>query len=719
MDSYLSGEQSGLNKKIVAVPLLVLMSFAVALTPSDHVFGQNQNLGVTIYQVSPAGSNVSNGTSTLTGPVGYALNLQGTIYTSNGAYQVIFANQVVASGTSNGYYVNANFSVPEIPSGTYALRLRDVPVNVNSTEDDFQVTTVYSINAVPSQVQEGSSVVFNVAVTGGNPTVAYNANVSVVLPSPLNTEYSKIVSLGTPNQKGTVNAQVTYPDSSFQPNGSLTDYAGLYTIYFNQSVSLAQNQFSVGFLDSTTYHRGQTVTIRATGYQPNQAATLSITSVANGATLDSESLTASDAGVISTTWVVSSNAAIGDNTVKISPQGTQKSIQDSQTFSIIGYAIKIKTVNLANEIVPQIRVQALDESTNTAYNSTSGADGIANLNLETGTQFLTAFWNGVDVGETNITVTGDGTFSLQCQLTDLKIIVQNENGILVPFVNLTVTYRYQPSSGGSSQIGNVSGQTDPSGSFTLDSALTGISYTINAALYNRVFNSANNTVNNLPAQAVSEVVIICPTEALTINVVGYDQAAIPGARIELVELTSGLFYTASTDSSGSVTSQVTFGMYRVRIYKDNILINETNIEAFSESQKQIRCTLYGIQVSVSVVDFFGRPIPNANVTLNGPETERFSAVTQGDGTVTFSNVIGGDMQIVAFAPGAQNGYQAVTLTVNQPTSVQIKIDRYIALGSLLIQTSSLIAIAVILVAVILFAAVEIYRRKRVKHTIES
>ncbi len=186
------------------------MSFAVALTPSDHVFGQNTNLGVSILQVSPAGSYISNGTSTLTGPVGYALNLQGTIYTSNGAYQVIFANQVVASGTSEGYYVNANFSVPEVPSGTYALRLRDVPANVNSTEDDFQVTIVYSINAVPSQVQEGGSVVFNVAVTGGDPGTAYNANVSVTLPSPLNTEYSKILSLGATSQKGTANAQVTF-----------------------------------------------------------------------------------------------------------------------------------------------------------------------------------------------------------------------------------------------------------------------------------------------------------------------------------------------------------------------------------------------------------------------------------------------------------------------------------------------------------------------------
>jgi hypothetical protein len=143
------------------------------------------------------------------------------------------------------------------------------------------------------------------------------------------------------------------------------------------------------------------------------------------------------------------------------------------------------------------------------------------------------------------------------------------------------------------------------------------------------------------------------------------------------------------------------------------------VEVFSESQKQIRCTLYGIQVSVSVVDLFGQPIPNANVTLNGPETEKLSAMTQGDGTATFSNVIGGDMQIVAFASGVENSYQALAITVDQPTSVQIKIDKYIALGPLLIPASSLLTIAIILIAILLFAIVEIYRRRRVKPVSES
>ena len=105
-----------------------------------------------------------------------------------------------------------------------------------------------------------------------------------MLPSPLGTAYSKMVSLGTANAKGTASAQVTFPDSSFQPSGSLTDYAGTYTAYFNQSTSIAQNTFTVNFIDSTTYHRGQTVNIRATGYQPNEPATITITSVNSGST---------------------------------------------------------------------------------------------------------------------------------------------------------------------------------------------------------------------------------------------------------------------------------------------------------------------------------------------------------------------------------------------------------------------------------------------------
>ncbi len=697
------------------------MFLTVAFTPLAAVLGQSSNsLGVEILQVAPiSSSSIVTGQSQYNGTAGQAFNLEGTIYNSNSSYQVLIGSDVVASGTSSGYLVDANFSVPYLSAGSYDMTLIDVALGVNSTgttPESFEVLTGYYISAVPSQAQEGSNMAITVTVTGGAASTDYGADVTVVDPS--NTTYSQTVSMGTINQEGVATAQVTYPGASFQPNGT-TDYAGTYNIYFNQSTGLAQNQFTVGFLDSTTYHRGDTVTIGATGYQASQTATLTITNSTGGLAAPTQTRTASATGIINSTWLVPPNAVIGTYTVTITPQGIQKVVPDIENFTIPGYSVTIETVNLANELVSQIQINALDQASGVTYNETSGSNGAATFNLESGIYPLTAFWNGVNVGASSITVTGNATFTLQCQLTNIQIIVQNENGSPMPFVNLAILYQYQPSNGGASQLGNVTGQTYTNGSYTLASALTGITYTINASLYGQVFNSENNTFSNIPAQPVYQIVITCPNEALTLNVVGYNRAPISGASIDLVELTSGLFYTATTDSSGSAASQVSFGMYKLQIYEDNIMINETTIAVFGATQQEIVCSLYGIQVSVSVIDFFGQPISNANVTLNGPSTERLSAMTNGAGTATFNNVVGGNMQIVAFPQGAQSSYQAVTQTIDNPMTVKIQIDRYFVLGSLLIPVSSLIAIIIIVIAIVLFATVEIYRRRKVKQSPES
>lgn len=695
------------------------MSLGVIITPIIMVFGQNTSLGVQILQVVPASKvNIyAAGQSQYNGTVGLAMNLQGTIYTSNGTYNVIIANDVVASGTSNGYYVNTNFTVPQLPSGGYNLILEDIKANnLNSTgmtPETFTILTSYTITPVPSYIEEGNSVTLDVSVEGSSANTAYAANVTVALPSPLTEAYSTVLSLGTANSLGTASSQVTFPSSIFQPSTSTipvanaTNYAGSYTAYFNQSEGSAS--FSVGFLDSTTYHRGQTVTVHAIGYAPGQTATLAVTSSSSSSPLiPSTTLTASSDGVISTTFTVPSDAAIGNYNVTITTtSGNPKLLPDEQSFSVPGYPIKVTTLNLAGEIVSGIVVQAQDQSTSQSYKSTSNYNGAASLSLELGVYSLTALWNGFKVGEANITVTGAGSFNLQCSLTNLVIVVENENGTALPFVNLEITYTY-----GSSQTGNTSGQTGPTGTFTLNSTLTGISYTIEASVYNQVFNTNNETVSSLPAVAFSKVVIICPTETLSFNVVGYTNTPISGARMEFVELTNGLFYTASTDSAGSATAPVTFGIYRLQIYQNSILLNETTVQAFSSSQYNIRCTLYDIQVSVSVVDYFGQPISNANVTVNGPSSERLSAMTIGDGTATFTGVIGGNLQIVAFAPGAKNNYQAVSLLVDRPTTVQIKMAGYIALGSLLIPTSALLTLIIVIVAVILLVIVEIYRRRK-------
>jgi hypothetical protein len=280
----------------------------------------------------------------------------------------------------------------------------------------------------------------------------------------------------------------------------------------------------------------------------------------------------------------------------------------------------------------------------------------------------------------------------------------------MPFVDLSVSYQYQSTSG--SKTGNAVGQTGISGSFTLNSTLPGATYKIDASVYNQIFNADNNTLSNLPGQATSEVSIICPDESITISVFGYNQQGIPNARIELVELSNGLFYSATTDNNGVGAANVTFGIYRARIFKDNSLINETTVQVFGAGQKQIRATLYGIDLSVSVIDFFGSPISNAEVTINGPQ--QLSDKTQNDGKVIFNGIIGGNMQIIAQVSGISDAYQAVTLNVDQTSSVQVKMEKYIALGSIIIQSSSLITILIIVSAIILFVLVEVIRRRKNK-----
>lgn len=686
--------------KGIAVSILVLIAAAAVVLPFE-VSGQNTNLGITILQLTPTG----------TAPIGSSVNVQGTLYTANGSFQLILGTTVVKSGVADGFYVNDNFTVPDLPSGTYPLTLKDVAVSSSSNPQEFTITTGYSITAVPASVQEGNSVTLNVAVKGGQQGTSYSANIVVSLPNSATT-YSKTVTLGTPNDQGTASMQINFPDASFQPAGALTDYAGSYSVSFNQS--LATTKFDVNILDSNTYHKGQTVNIRATGYQPDQTATITVIS-STGQTLQSTEVTASSAGIISSSWVVSSAASIGNYTVRINPSGTQKAIADQQTFSVIGYSVKVITNNLAGEIVPSITLQAEDANTQAVYSATSGPDGTANLKLETGTNVLTAFWNTVNVGQTNITVSGDQTFSMTCQLTNLKINTKNAQGIDMPFVNLNITYNYQSPSG--SKTGSATGQTGPSGSFTLNSVLPGGTYTIDASVYSQIFNAGNNTASNLPSIATSQVSIICPDESVAFNVIGYNQQGIPNARLELVELSNGLFYSATTDSNGATTIKATFGMYRARLFKDNFLINETNIQVFSSGQKQIRANLYGIDLSVSVVDFFGSPISNVQVTINGQQ--QLSESTQNNGKATFNDIVGGNMQIIAQASGTPNAYQAITVNVNQPSTVQIRMDKYVALGSLLIQASSLITILIILLAIILFALIEVVRRRRLKPTLTS
>jgi len=382
-----------------------------------------------------------------------------------------------------------------------------------------------------------------------------------------------------------------------------------------------------------------------------------------------------------------------------------------QNFTIPGYSIVINTQNLAGGSVQQIQVQALDQASNTMYTNTSATDGTAGFNLEKGTVVLDGYWNNVSVGESTVSITGDASLNFNCKLTTIKVSVENKDGISISLVNLEITYQYTTTLGNTVQTGNYSGQTDTSGVFSLNFALPGIDYSVNASLYGVVFNSGNNTISSLPAAPTYQATIICPSETLTLTTVDSSGAALPNARMEFFEQTSGVFYGAMTDNTGKVSTELTFGQYKVRVYAGNILLNETSINVFSNSQSEIHCNLYNLQVTVKTVDYFGNPIPNVNVILSQPGTETRSGTTKADGTVTFDNMIGGNIQLTAYSPGKENSYVTTSISAEAPTYVPIKLGEFVALGPFLIETTLFATFLLILVAVVVLLLAEIYYRK--------
>jgi hypothetical protein len=687
-----------LKNRVAIIISLMSLGFSFLLIPLSPVLGQ---VGVNIYLLNPQPGGI----------VGQEVTLQGTIGTQNGAYEVWFGDNLLVSKKSEGYNVNANFTIPPVPEGSYTIILRDVNKNVNATSP-FEVELFYSIEAyeplLPEQLQEGSTVVLNVTITGVRSDTSYYANVTVELPRSLNMTFSYVAQLAISTQSATATANITYPTTAFQPLGSNTSYTGTYNVYLNKTLLLAQDDFFVGFTDLSEYHRGQTTNIRAIGYQPNDTATISIKYVQTGVEVHSETVTASSEGIINSIWTVPSDAVIGEYNVTITPQNEVKILTDSQLFKVPGFPVTIHNHNLAGDSVPQIMIEALDEATNIVYNGTSGDNGIATLSLERGSHTITAFWNDVEVGKTDATIDGAASFDLRCELANIKITVQSEKGDLIPFVNLYITYEYITSKEGLSKTGSSAVQADLSATFILRSVLPGISYIVNASLYGIVFNAENNTIANLPVQAVYNLTILCPSRTLTLSVIDYNRAAIPRARIELVESTSGIFDGGVTNTTGKLALKVTFGRYRLRVYTENdILLNETIVEVYNDKNIEIRCNLYNIQVSVVVVDYFDNPIPNVSVMFQSVGIETASNSTQTDGTVSFRNIIGGNIHLIAYPKGMERSYEAFNLQIEEPTVLKIKMDKYVVLGPFLLGANELASFLLILFSVILFALLEL------------
>ncbi|MBS7636055.1 hypothetical protein KEJ37_01715 [Candidatus Bathyarchaeota archaeon] len=690
-----------MKKKTVIIALIAL----VALTIFTRIISPRVNAAeVKITSVIP---------TTYRGKVEDIVRVIGTINTTDGLYQIWFGSKLVVNETASGNNVNASFSVPPLPGGNYTLTLQDVTANINATSW-FIIDPAYTLKVskpeYPKQLQQGAEVKISISITGGKTNTVYVANVTVKTPA--NETYSQSIPLSNTTDTGIGNASIIYPFENAH-----TNYTGTYTVSFNGT--LASDTFFIGLTDLAEYHRNDTMKVWAVGYSSCKNVTITIKSK-DGEKIYEDKWNVTD-GVVKASWLVQKNMTIGNYSITITANEKVKRVNDTQIFAVPGFKTEIVPRNLAGEPVPDVFIRIHDNWANKTYNVTSDRNGIITKQLERGEYNVTAYFKKVKVIEAlTFKIENESkTLNFTCQLTSLNITVVSalDSSIKIPFVSIRLYYNFTTDLDEGKDVNEtVSFQTDITGNAKQHSFLLNASYRISASRYGHIFNQT--MFANLKPCAWNNITISCPGRILHVTVIDLEGKPIENALVELQEFMGGLRYTNFTDNAGNAIFNCIFGEYYLKVYSKEILLGAEAVELFNETvTRSIRCALYNLPICVKVVDYFGQPIPNANITLERNGVKICSNVTGAEGIASFRE-IGGTLTIKVYLKNSDLPEATTTIYIGEKRDysnpILVKIGAYVIFASLLMDTAQFAIIILILAIVVLIAIIEIVRRKHFK-----
>jgi hypothetical protein len=214
---------------------------------------------------------------------------------------------------------------------------------------------------------------------------------------------------------------------------------------------------------------------------------------------------------------------------------------------------------------------------------------------------------------------------------------------------------------------------------------------------------------------VFDVNITCPSFTLKVNAFKAGGQPFDNAAVEVKELLGGIHYDGNTDSNGTITFNVVFGRYDVEIHDSSGMeLNSTTADLFQDQNVTLYCNLFGLNISVTVTDYFGQPFANANITLQGNGSEPISKRTQANGMVTFDNLVGDSFSISVYLSNEGPPTVVQSLLVQGNATVLVKISKYVLLAGLLVETSQLAITVIIIASLLLVLSLEVYRRRRNK-----
>ncbi len=670
-------------KKLHQLTLLFLIFTTVTMTVSIL---PHASAVMIVYQVNPS-----------SGPVGTVALVSANVTTSNGTYSLYFDDRFLTNGTAIEYSADSNVTIPDAGSGTHTIKIVDQATGDNAT-NTFTVTTAYSIDIPTNKTfQEGDSVPVRVNVTGGAASI--NQTGTITIAPPTNAQYTQNITLPVSNL-GNATKTLTYPnDFSAAAN---TSYYGTYTAFFNSTV--ANTTFPVQLVNATQYHRNQTVNIKAL-YGPSELVTLTIT----GNDISIQTNTTDPTGLIDYNWTVPTTAAIGSYNVNIVAVNTaaRKTIPDNQNFTIPGFPVNVTARNLANETVASITIQAYENETLTTSGNTT-TTGAVTLYLEIGSFACQAYYQGVLLGEQDVQVNDTIAFDITCNLTNLGIqVIANVNGAQLDI----------PEAGVFLSPYNNTYTSDLNGSVIIHSLLPNQTYSLNLTRYSNSFNITNLSsllINNTP-QPWYNITILCPNLNLQINATKANGQPFNNALVKAQDLEGAPIFQGNTDTNGQITFTAPFGIYRIQVLGSNqTVLNETTIDLFGNNATTIPCDLYGLTLTVQIVDYFGQGISAMNVQVQGNAQPQVTGTTAADGKVTFNNLVGGSLQVSVYSSDPSTPLVGQGIDLQNNATLKITISKYVVVAGTLMDAGQLTTIAIIVIVVVVLLIAEIYRRQRTK-----
>jgi len=642
------------------------------------------------------------------GRVGDEITVSGKIDTENGSYRILFDEKAILNGTAEGKNITVAITVPDYPAGSYQIKLLDLNTSTESSPVTFTIVPSYMLKIYPEskRIMEGQNLNISVTIVGGENQTTYNLNLTVTIPT--NKTYYHLHSAST-DERGHLTLNVTYPNE-FLANAN-TNYTGIYTVKLNET--LAEVDFIVGITDKTEYHRNDVMKMQAAGYAPGENATITIT-FPNKTKIELPAVQALENGIVNSTWTVPKDAPMGNYTIEIIGNQTSKAeTPDSQAFTIPGYSFNITALNLNMKLVPDVTFRIYEKGAS-VYNTTTNVEGKAPAKLEVGNYTFEAIYKDKLVNVTLREFRKEETLNFTLPLLRLNFTVKDGRTFaVVPFAEIEVSLNYTSVDGENKTL-RLTNETNILGFACFENIFVNESYLVKARKYGMVFNTTYVAVPEKPQSGTYNLSIYTPKKTLVVTVLNSKGKYASDLNVKAYEWTSGTaspIQSSVTDDEGKVTLPLSFGWYKLRVFKGKILVNETKVELTSGNatiSTIVNCELLDLNLTVKVLDYFGFPIPQAKVVLdiNGVLNEKV-----GNGEISFEKLIGGNCKISVFLPpNYDSPYIVKTLYFGKSGSITLKDEKHINFLGALVETSTFSTIILILIIAVVFATIFIYKR---------